>query len=230
MKPSIPFTTITLDHKWQVGNNYIEQSYILCIDVEPDFNAAYYWAQQFWFYGGNGNEGGYFGIQSCGSIHNSTQKIAIFSIWRSLRAEKSCVINSSAEPFNHEGSGFSCKIPFPWEEGRKYKLTIRKLSLACWEASITDLAAGAEYSIGNITIPEEWGNLKPDGHFFIEYFRPIDSCEDLPYAKATYNRPVMANSAEVYPVHHNSKVEGPCEASGTIQMSEGTFVIETGVR
>jgi hypothetical protein len=227
MKSFVPGGIISIEHTWPLGNNYIEHSATLLIESEPKLESAYFWAQQFWFSNG---DGGYMGIQTGGDLHALRQKIAIFSIWKALAAEKSTITNSFAGPFDHEGSGFSCKIPFEWKEGTMYILKLKNIeSDTWWEASIEEVESTSISTIGRIQVPENWGNLKSKSNFFIEYFRPVNQCEDLPFEKTYFGEPVMKNNMEVRPNEHKICIYGKCISLGRIVENTGsTFTVETG--
>ncbi|MBY0534901.1 MAG: DUF3472 domain-containing protein [Chitinophagaceae bacterium] len=230
MKPKIPFGIISIEHSWPANASYLKQSFALEVEYEPRITASYFWAQQFWFHGG---DGGYFGIQSDGDINGTRQKIAIFSIWKSVGATRSDQANSSAESFGHEGSGYSCKIPFEWKEGIVYKLElVRKFSADegknSWQAHIIDTSSKISFLIGTINVPLEWGNLQPKSNFFIEYFRAVASCQNVPYEKSVYSNPVMIEYTEIHPNSSNHKTYGECSSIGKISNQGNTFAIETG--
>lgn len=234
MKPQIPFGIISIKHSFPVNMNYHKQSFKLKIDYEPKFAAGYFWAQQFWFNRGNG---GYYGIQSDGDIDGTRQKIAIFSIWESVAAVKSSQPGSSAESFGHEGSGFSCKIPFQWEEGSSYKLELRRIFSGnimeniSWEASILNIVSNQAFLIGCISVPAVWGNLQPNSNFFVEYFRNVPSCYDTPFEKSVYGNLVMIDETEIDPIDSSYETYGQCADVGTISKNEyNDFIIESGCK
>lgn len=231
MKPQIPFGIISVKHFWINSYNYYKTSFTLLVEYEPKIRAAYFWAQQFWFHGG---DGGYFGIQSDGDINGSREKIAIFSIWKSIGAIKSNHAKSSAESFGHEGSGFSCKIPFAWKEGCVYKLELIRQSSAddtdtsSWQAYITDTGSSVTSLIGTINVPSDWGNLKPQSNFFVEYFRSVGSCQDTPFEKSVYGNLIMTEDKEIQPLNSSHETYGECANIGLISKTGNSFVIETG--
>lgn len=232
MKPSVPFGIVSLKHTWPKNPEYTEQNFALTIDYEPKLESAYFWAQQFWFHQG---DGGYWGIQSDGDINGTRQKIAIFSIWKAIDAINSTIEGSSAETFGHEGTGYSCKIPFNWDEGKLYKLRLLKIiptnddESVFWEASIVDMLDNKTFTIGRIAIPKNWGNLQEHSNFFVEYFRPINSCEETPYEKAIYSTPIMIEKIQVHPDNCIHESYGACASIGQISENvDGGFIIETG--
>jgi len=232
MEPKIPFGIASIEHTWPDNTNYCKQTFTLFVECEPKFTAAYFWAQQFWFHGG---DGGYFGIQSDGDINGTRQKIAIFSIWKSVGTTKSPHPGSSAEPFGHEGSGYSCKIPFEWKEGILYKLEIRRAfvdsvySKNSWQAFIKDMTSNQAFLIGSIEVPSDWGNLKADSNFFIEYFRYVPSCLDTPFQKSVYGIPLMFEEIKIEPYKSKYKTYGECAYIGSVLKNKNNeFIIESG--
>jgi len=229
MKPNIPFGIVSIQQSWTESSQYQKTSFTLTVNKEPRMNAGYFWAQQFWFHRG---DGGYIGLQSGGNINGKCQKIAIFSIWKSVSANKSVIDESTAEPFAHEGSGFSCKIPFNWEEETAYKIMLQKVGIKSakntWQGSVVNLLNGESSIIGNIDIPNEWGNLKPETNFFVEYFRPVESCESTPFQKSTFENSVIFKEVEVHPQKFNFNTYGECASIGTVNKNGEVFHIATG--
>lgn len=229
MKPKTPFGIVFIKHFWPESSQYQKTCFTLTVNEEPRMTASYFWAQQFWFHRG---DGGYIGIQSDGDINGKRQKIAIFSIWKSVSAGKSVIHESSAEPFGHEGSGFSCKIPFEWLEGTVYKVVLQKVVLDSgrntWQGSIVDTSNGESSIIGRIEIPNGWGNLQPESNFFVEYFRPVESCESTPFQKSAFENPVMFEEVEIQPHKFDFDTYGECASIGTVAKNGDVFNIETG--
>jgi hypothetical protein len=230
---SIPFTFIYLKSKWAKNDDYMGLAFNIKVEYESKIHSGYFWGQQFWFDNG---DGGYFGVQSDGDINNLKTKIAIFSIWKATGAERSTFDGSTAEPFDHEGSGFSCKIPFNWEEGIEYKLQIKKITMRgslinAWHASITDLSTKLCFSIGTIQIPRTWNNLKPDANFFIEYFRPLSSYEVIPYTIINYSSPLMLGQTSFLPEKHVIEPNEECSSVCTVtERDRFNFAFYTGIK
>ncbi len=161
----------------------------------PDSVLGYYWANQFAFMGGRDNGvDGYIGIQTVGNISTfdpanpnapdpsrsvKKTKIAIFSIWDALDGRPGPA-NSYCAPFCHEGSGWSCRVEYPWREGVKYCLRIWELLDAekpnepeWWRGAIIDTATNQEAIIGDIRVPAEWSWLRKDASCFTECYSSI---------------------------------------------------------
>jgi hypothetical protein len=163
--------------------------------IGADAYLGYFWANQFAFVGGNSNGvDGYMGIQTVGEVrtfdpgarNNSNRnlylghsRIAIFSIWQSTDA-RSGPINSYCAPFGHEGSGWSCKVKYPWQAGVEYRLRISKtpatvtaIEADWWRGVIIDSSTAQETIIGDIRVPSTWSGLKKDASCFTEYYSSV---------------------------------------------------------
>jgi hypothetical protein len=89
----------------------------LFVSGEP----AYFWSHQFGVAGGAGSNG-YIGIQGDGSLFNGTSvgRACIFSLWNSLNAV-ALDENAVCGVFGGEGTGYSCRLEYPWVDGRSYR-------------------------------------------------------------------------------------------------------------
>lgn len=164
----------------------------LTIEVAPRAS-SYYWAHQFWFVGGNG---GYMGLQTGGLINGVNRgKIAIFSIWDAVAAESDPP--ASVERFTGEGDGWSCRLPYDWEEATPFRL---RLSLAqdvpapsgdWWECRVAHVGGIGEALVGRIQVPAAWRHLQSSSLWFVEYFGEVSGCDAIPFAEATFGEPMM---------------------------------------
>ncbi len=153
-------------------------------------SARYFWATQFWFKNG---DGGYFGLQSNGLVRGATvPKSAIFSIWGATGA-----YGPACQTFGGEGTGYSCRIEYPWVEGREYTMRLHEICCAelpandeVWGAWVRDTSTGIETFIGAITVPGHWGWLQRWYNRFTEYFGPVADCPYLPYTSVRWRPPV----------------------------------------
>jgi hypothetical protein len=227
MDQVIPGGILSVKHTWPEKKAYYNQDAFLTITQEPSEVSYYFWAQQFWFENG---DGGYLGIQTRGQLNERESKIGIFSIWKALDSKKSNIENSWAGSFGHEGTGFSCKIPFDWRSGIQYRLRLSKMSAYnnsdssnWWSAFIQ------EECIGQIQIPDKWGGLGSGDNFFVEYFLPVQNCDKIPYAKATLHKPTR-NIGEVLPIGlPEFEAYGVCASSGTASnQADASIILETG--
>jgi hypothetical protein len=172
-------------------------------DPSPD---GYFWSHQFWLVGG---EAGYAGLQTQGS--EPTGKIAIFSIWQAVAAEGP----SYAAPFGGEGSGYTVRIPYEWEVGSTYRLSVAAAGDGRWAARVSDTAGRPERLIGLIQVPEGWGRLRDVSIIWTErYSGPLSSCADIGHAAAVFSVPT-AGDAGTAPVRHRNYLGQPPGCPGS---------------
>jgi len=184
----------SLDFHWRVtedpGKDFRVYPVPRALRGETDF-VAYYWANQFDFTAAGG--GGYCGLQTIGVLYDGDtsnedvriidrKRMVIFSIWNALGGRDGGP-GSTAKPFGHEGSGWSCKRVIDWSADRDYRIRVEALPEAVrtndvdavwWRASIQDTSAkdAAEKTlvIGEILLPKKRGQLKPKVGMFAEYY------------------------------------------------------------
>jgi len=227
-----PGGMLAVTYKWPENENYNLNTF-LTINQEPQGISYLSWAQQFWFKNG---DGGYMGIQTGGDLNGIETKIAIFSIWQALDVKKADLENSWAGPFGNEGTGLSCRIPYEWKQGVLYRISLSKIDTSrfvtsnWWGAYIQDISSMQKLNIGHILLPSGWGRLSSIDNFFVEYFMPIQSCENIPYTKATLNKPNRDNG-KIQPLGL-VKIEeyGKCSTNGKASLkSDGSITLETGL-
>lgn len=161
----------------------------IVIEQAPPDDSSYFWAQQF-YTSTTTDHGGYFGLQTSGIINNqNVGKIVIFSIWNAVDAV--AVGSSISQTFGGEGIGYSIRLPFEWVEGETYRFALTKTDSFWWQLSLNELA------LGSIKITEDVP-LQTTFVGFTEYFRDIETCDDLPEAKAVFrNLTYGSTSAQV---------------------------------
>ncbi len=204
------------------------QHELLIEDVTP--GASYFWSHQFKFVNG---DGGYMGLQSNGNRVNGTKgKTAIFSIFSAgIEGSKaSCVVQQSGFD-GYNTSGTSCRIPYEWVLGRKYKIRTaqfgRDADGSWWIASVTDETTGIETYIAKIKTPPAWKGLSNWSTMWTEYFGPkLSSCSNLPYSRVRFYRP-SANNGTVVPASHSNKLTttADCKTS-SVNDSIGGFTVQ----
>ena len=180
-------------------------------DPSPD---GYFWSHQFWLVGG---EAGYAGLQTCGS--EPTGKIAIFSVWKAVSAEG----RSYAAPFSGEGSGFSVRIPYEWQVGSTYRLSIDAAGDSGWEARVGEKGGGPDLLIGHIQVPAPWGGLRDASVMWTErYSGPLSSCAQIGYASALFSAPA-AGDGGIVPLSHSNYLGQPpgCPGSSVTDVPGG---------
>jgi len=233
MNQITPGGILSVKHKWPNSKKFDNQDTFLTINQEPVEVSYYFWAQQFWFING---DGGYLGVQTGGQINGLNTKIAIFSVWQALDAKKANSTNSWAGAFGHEGTGFSCKIPFDWRQNIKYRLRLMKNASDTppisnsWSAFIQEVSTGIEECIGQILLPSQWGGLTRDSNFFVEYFLPVNGCENVPFAQATLHRP-NREYGNIIPIEVPTyETYGTCASNGRVTYrQDDSVLLETGL-
>ncbi len=202
----------------------------LTIIVSPGVQGDYFWAHQFHFNQGNG---GYIGLQTNGSIQaQQVGKMAVFSIWNALGAEPGA--GASSEQFAGEGVGWSCRIPYEWEEGRTYRLRIWELCCAeepwedeWWAAWIMDTSTNQETFIGKIKVPASWQWLDENSVAWVEYYGQVNDCASTPYAKARFEQPT-ADDGNFSPQKLTSVIGTTCTNAKITLMENKGVIFETG--
>lgn len=202
----------------------------LTIDVSPGVEGYYFWAHQFHFNQGNG---GYIGLQTNGSIQSQqVGKMAIFSIWDALGAEPGA--GASSEQFTGEGEGWSCRIPYEWEEGRTYRLRIWELCCAhepwkdeWWAAWIMDTSTNQETFIGKIKVPAFWQWLDENSVAWVEYYGQVNGCDYIPYANACFKQP-SADDGSFIPEKLTTEIGTTCTNASITPLENQGVTFETG--
>lgn len=164
----------------------------ITVEVDPGETAHYYYSTGLWsaraigdfgskftVNSGNSVKGAmYGGIQTNGSRYGTDQlgqkrmgKMAIFSIWDSpggIAAEDGWITR-----FGGEGTGYSVRITYDWQEGVTYKLRFylegTEEDLNVWSASLTDLETEKTTLIGSLYLPIPFGNLRTPKTFHERY-------------------------------------------------------------
>jgi len=196
---------VAVDRQWPSSDvGFLDMDFYLTITREPGQNGYTYWADQFWFKGG---DGGYIGLQQrAGSL-----KAVNFSIWKATgwTAES----GAQCAFFDHEGSGVQCWIDYPWTQRKKYKLRIVTESLGSWAAYVTDVANGQVRKIATIQVPQTWGGVTSFTNGFVEdYAQGSDqraSCAAVPPTSAVFHQPAAENGT-VRPVSSSARTYGEC--------------------
>jgi hypothetical protein len=194
---------------------YLSFEHVLVPEIDPGPDTTYFWAHQFRLIGG---EGGYIGLQTKGNrADGSLGKMAIFSIWDAEAAEGPGTIR-----FGGEGEGWSCRIPYPWQAGRPYRMKVFTPGGSWWGAKVRDEATGEVSDLGGIRVPQRWRNLDSWSIMWTEYYGgPLANCSDLPYSRVVFHTP-WANDGEVKPAGSHSHIgEGTCKTSRIEQLADG---------
>ena len=194
---------------------YRSFEHVLVPEVDPGPDATYFWAHQFRMIGG---EGGYLGLQTNGyRADGSVGKMAIFSIWDAEDAEGPGVVR-----FGGEGTGLSCRVPYPWQPGRAYGLKVFTPGGGWWAAKVRDELTGEITELGGIRVPQQWRQLDSWSVMWTEYYgQPLGTCHDLAYSSVIFGTP-SANDGEAKPAGSHSHLgEGTCETSQVDALADG---------
>lgn len=132
--------------------------------------------------------GGYIGLQTNGIRFNGTKgDTAIFSLWNAVTAR-----GLGCGTFGGEGSGYSCRLAYPFVVGRTYRLRVWKLESdpwgQWWGAWILDESTGVEQHIGDIMGPWGSGAIMPPSNFS-EYFGGDVGCNNVPVSTVLWHPP-----------------------------------------
>ncbi len=189
---------------------------MLTPEVDPGPRTTWFWAHQFRLAGG---DGGYLGLQTWGNLTTRRlDRIAIFSIWDALGAE-----GEYPGPFSGEGTGWSCRISYPWVAGRSYRLRVWTDEPGWWAASVADLAdvdSGAGRLIGRIRVRDEVTGLDRWSVMWTEYYSALTRCSDLTHSRVVFTTPTADGS--IVPEREHSHVnEGDCEGSSVESVPGG---------
>lgn len=211
--PALRPTGTYTDWRWPpttTGYPSFEWTLVPETDPTPD---GYFWSHQFGLVGG---DGGYVGLQTMGA--DPKGKIAIFSIWEAESATGPAV----AGPFSGEGSGYTARIPFRWEPGSAYRLTLSTTGDGTWSAWAADAATGDDQLIGRIRVPSTCGGLKDFSIMWTErYAGPLSKCSDLRLSSVRFLTPSATGGTSPLS-HHNHFGDPPgCPGSEIVDLPDG---------
>ncbi len=168
-------------------------------EVDPGPDAPYLWAHDFGFVGGHT---GRLGLQTAA-------KAAVFSVSSAVAAE-----GAGAERTGD--GGWRCRLQYPWQAGRRYRLRVWTVDRGWWAASVDDEAAAVETEIGFIQVPRDWRQLDTWSVMWTEFYGgPLASCSDLPHSRVIFSTPT-ADGGTVEPERSVSRLgDGTCDSSVT---------------
>lgn len=195
---------------------YSSFEHVLLVEVDPGPESAYFWAHQFVLIGGTG---GYLGLQTKGRANGTWGRIAIFSIWDAVAARGGAPVR-----FSGEGAGWSCRIMYPWEIGRRYRLRIATHDRSWWAASVRDEVTGVETEVGHIEVPHHWQRLDGWSVMWTEWYGgPLARCKDLPHSSVVFHTP-SADDGRVVPDGSNDHLATgtTCDNSLVERLAEGS--------
>jgi len=152
----------------------------ITINDAPD-DAGYFVARQFTFEGGRR---GYFGIRP----RQGGKQLPAFSVFGEGCEEASGLCRPGADG----GAGVSCSAWADLRYGRAYNFTIRRdrSDERLWRGIMTDTETEAVTDLGAWRLPIGQGRLSGEWtSSFVEYYKPLPSCSDLPYIDAVLHVP-----------------------------------------
>ncbi len=188
----------------------------LTINVDPGVGSSRYFSEQMAI----GPYTAYIGLQTDMLQQDGTiQKGAIFSIWNATAATPGSA-GSWCKTFGGEGTGFSCRMAYPWSQGTTYRLRVWEITSNSWAAFVKDLTSGNEVYLGTITLPTSKYLLQGNIVTFTEYYGgDFQACNDLKLSRVTWGMPVGNNGTVSSTWVSNSVGPGECD---NIRFSEGT--------
>jgi hypothetical protein len=146
-----------------------------------------FFAHQVWF---NGGDAAYLGLQD-----TPNGRIAIFSVWNSPGG---AVAGSGANclTFGGEGVGWSCRVPYAWTVGTKYRLRVWATASQAngstqYIATVQNTATGVDTTIGYLWNAAGQGQLSSSVSWIEDYGTTTGSCGTETAASAVFSRPVL---------------------------------------
>jgi hypothetical protein len=230
------------------GWSHVQREVDLTVLSDPGPSSDFFFAYQFAFRDGSG---GYLGLQTRGPLTaapgGATGRIAIFSVFDACddnRPTSGCgrpalglggtraelLSASYCQPLTDragrapEGPGASCRVPYDWRAGVRYRLRLTAVGGGWWRAAVVDTRTGVETGIGQVQVPTGWGALSGHDVSWIEYYGPQQAasrCGSLPLARArweaaTGQQPAGGSRAPVNAVTTTNllgTVDGACPES-----------------
>lgn len=197
---------VAVNRQWPATDvGFLDMEFGITVTQEPGRNGYTYWADQFWFKGG---DGGYIGLQQ----RDRNNKALNFSIWQATGWVAEAGANCAF--FGHEGSGVQCWIDYPWQQRTTYRIRVVAEDVGHWAAYITDTASGSRRKVATIQVPQTWGGIYATASFVEDYAQGADqrdSCAAVPPTSAVFHRP-SAENGSVLPISSTARTYGICAA------------------
>lgn len=181
--------TWPIDEEW---GNYNFDIDIQILDAPQQVGQGVYWAHQFSF---KHASGGYIGLQ-IGTTWGGPPagKGALFAIWGATSATPGP--GAECVHFTNEGTGWTCRLPYAWRFGTKYRLRIwiygEDEENWGWLGTVLDYETGEERMIGIIKVPKRFGELGQTSVTWVEYFGVDWECKP-PHTLAVFSNPRVRN-------------------------------------
>lgn len=175
---------VSTDARWPAAAaGYDRMTFYDQVVQDGGARSNYYWANQFWFVGG---DGGYIGLQNRAGQHWLN-----FSIW--LASGWDPASRAACNHFSHEGSGVQCQLKWDWKTGHKYKVEVARASNRV-TGTVTDLMTGDSVAVATILIPTGWSGFKNTTVSFVEEYSQGDnqlaSCSAIGAQSSVFHLPV----------------------------------------
>jgi hypothetical protein len=204
-----PVGMVQVDRTWpEAAQGYQSLDFGIEVTRDPGKGSFHYWAHQFYFIDG---DGGYAGLQTDG--RGGAGKTLNLAIWKAL--EGTPLGAAQCVPFEHEGDGVQCWLPFEWKEGVAYRIRIALDGKQYWKASILDLSSRIETPVARIRVPDNWGALQSASSEFLENYAQGDdalpSCDAVVPNAAIFHK-TTANFGSVSPMITKVATYGECAA------------------
>ncbi|CAI3959779.1 unnamed protein product [Commensalibacter communis] len=175
---------VAINHQWPFNGQYTKMSFFQQINQDGGTKSHYYWANQFFFKGG---DGAYIGLQN----RSGGVKAVNYSIW-GASSWKSGKCNN----FGHEGTGVQCELIYPWAVGHAYRLDVSKNGNIV-TGTVTDLNDNKSTQIAQIEVPSTYGKLYASSGFVEEYSQgnqQLPTCYTMGAENAVFKNPIADNT------------------------------------
>ncbi len=230
---SVLWLTRAQAHAQQHQNGYVHQhwdfpspAYNVDTLIEPGAVAdATFFAQTLYFEHDTSCAGCddllYIGIQQGTGV---ASRSARFSLWNTTAAR-----GGSCIPFDGEGEGMTCSLPYAFVEERVYNLRVWRLEHdgagQWWGGWIIDTATGAETHIGDLRATSGTGELA-HAISFDEYFGPAKPCDKVPYSFARFLPPTLEAGAAT--ASAGATARGDCSGGSVTAEPDGSRTLKLG--
>ncbi len=209
-------------------SNFDTMDAFITIEIDPGPTSSIFWAHQFFFEHGSGDDGAYLGLQTRGiAFGRDVGKMAIYSVWNAVDAVAGP--GATFERFGNEGSGYSIRLPYQYQQGVTYRFRVSREGSGWWGVTLRDMSSGGEVSVGRILGKATWSGLSSYVANFTEGYSRVSSCAALEHARARFDQPAASPPSSLANLfdHHTY---GNCVAVARTIASGSTLVHEVGVR
>ena len=199
---------------------------------EDDFGDYYYYSHTIYLDGKNteNNEPNimYAGFQNKGWTGEGwIDKMGIFSVWGAYEGKKEP--NGWGTEFGGEGTGYSVRIPYEWNVGTTYRLTIKVIESDAknniFAAYLTNLKTNSTKRIGKIPVSKNRG-LMYSPISFHEVFKlknniAPSNCDEYSSSIVSFTN-ARANGKKLSPNIYHEKSYSKCkDISGSMYIPDG---------